>query len=152
MSEEKTQYTEDYLRQIDVHELLPQQEPFVMIGALTGFDDVRTVTETTISADNIFVDDGHFSASGLIENVAQTCAARIGFVNKFILHNGIQIGVIGAVRKLVINSLPAVGQTITTTVDTVSEVFGMTLAKATVTCDGEELLTTEIKISVREGE
>ena len=54
-------------------------------------------------------------------------------------------------RKLVINSLPAVGQTITTTVEIVSEVFGMTLAKATVTSEGEELLTTEIKISVREG-
>ena len=144
-------YSEDFLRQLDVHELLPQQEPFVMIGTLAHFDEVRTVTETTISADNIFVDDGRFSASGLIENVAQTCAARIGFVNKYILGNGIQIGVIGAVRKLVINSLPAVGQTITTTVEIVSEVFGMTLAKATVTCDGEELLTTEIKISVREG-
>ena len=144
-------FSEDFLRQIDVHELLPQQEPFVMIGAMTYFDEARTVTETTISADNIFVDDGLFSASGLIENMAQTCAARIGFVNKYLYNNGIQIGVIGAVRKLVINSLPAAGQTITTTVDIVSEVFGMTLAKATVTCDGEELLSTEIKISVREG-
>ena len=150
MSEMKT-YSEDYLRQIDIHELLPQQEPFVMVGTLKCFDEVRTVTETTIAAENIFVDDGHFSASGLIENVAQTCAARIGFVNKYILGNGITIGVIGAVRKLVINSLPAVGQTITTTVEIVSEVFGMTLAKATVTCEGEELLSTEIKISVREG-
>ena len=144
-------YSEDYLRQIDIHELLPQQEPFVMIGNLICFDEVKTVTETTIAADNIFVDDGRFSASGLIENVAQTCAARIGFVNKFILGNGITIGVIGAVRKLVINALPAAGQTITTTVEIVSEVFGMTLAKATVTCEGEELLSTEIKISVREG-
>lgn len=122
-----------------------------MIGKLTHFDETRTVTETTIAADNIFVDDGRFSASGLIENVAQTCAARIGFVNKYILNNGIQIGVIGAVRKLVINSLPAAGQTIVTSVETISEVFGMTLAKAMVTCNGEELLTTEIKISVREG-
>ena len=144
-------FSEDFLRQIDVHELLPQQEPFVMIGSITYFDETRTVTETTIAADNIFVDNGLFSASGLIENVAQTCAARIGFVNKYIHGNGIQIGVIGAVRKLVINSLPAAGQTITTSVETISEVFGMTLAKATVTCDGEELLSTEIKISVREG-
>ena len=145
------EYTEEFLRQIDVHELLPQQEPFVMIGTMTHFDETRTVTETKIAADNIFVDDGRFSASGLIENVAQTCAARIGFVNKYIQGNGITIGVIGAVRKLVIKSLPAAGQTITTSVETISEVFGMTLAKATVTCDGEELLSTEIKISVREG-
>ena len=145
------EYTEEFLRQIDVHELLPQQKPFVMIGTLTCLDEVRTVTETTIAADNIFVDNGLFSASGLIENVAQTCAARIGFVNKYIMGNGITIGVIGAVRKLVINSLPAAGKTITTSVEQISEVFGMTLAKATVTCEGEELLSTEIKISVREG-
>ena len=30
--------SEDALRSIDVHELLPQQEPFVMIGTLVHFD------------------------------------------------------------------------------------------------------------------
>lgn len=138
------------MRTIDVHELLPQQEPFVMIGCLTHFDEVRTTTETTIAEDNIFVDNGRFSASGLIENVAQTCAARIGLVNKYLLGSGIQIGVIGALKNLTVLSLPSVGQTITTTVDTVSEVFGMTLAQAEVTCGGEVLLTTEIKIGIRE--
>jgi predicted hotdog family 3-hydroxylacyl-ACP dehydratase len=145
-------YTEEQLRAIDIHELLPQQEPFVMIGCLTQIDEVRTVTETVISPQNIFVDDGQFSASGLIENIAQSCAARIGFVNKFILHNDIQIGVIGAVKNFQVLSLPKAGQTINTTVDTVSEVFGMTLAKATVTCEGEVLATTDIKIGVRSEE
>lgn len=145
-------YTEEQLRAIDVHELLPQQEPFVMIGCLTQIDEVRTVTEMVISPQNIFVDDGQFSASGLIENIAQSCAARIGFVNKYILHNGIQIGVIGAVKNFQVVSLPKAGQTINTTVDTVSEVFGMTLAKATVTCEGEVLATTDIKIGVRSEE
>lgn len=145
-------YTEEQLRAIDIHELLPQQEPFVMIGCLTQIDEVRTVTETVISPQNIFVDDGQFSASGLIENIAQSCAARIGFVNKYILHNGIQIGVIGAVKNFQVVSLPKAGQTINTTVDTVSEVFGMTLAKATVTCEGEVLATTDIKIGVRSEE
>lgn len=145
-------YTEEQLRAIDIHELLPQQEPFVMIGCLTLIDEVRTVTETVISPQNIFVDDGQFSASGLIENIAQSCAARIGFVNKYILHNGIQIGVIGAVKNFQVVSLPKAGQTINTTVDTVSEVFGMTLAKATVTCEGEVLATTDIKIGVRSEE
>ena len=123
-----------------------------MIGCLTQIDEVRTVTETVISPQNIFVDDGQFSASGLIENIAQSCAARIGFVNKYILHNGIQIGVIGAVKNFQVVSLPKAGQTINTTVDTVSEVFGMTLAKATVTCEGEVLATTDIKIGVRSEE
>ena len=60
--------TEQDLRQIDIHELLPQQEPFVMIGTLTHFDRTLTVTETEVNANNIFVDNGHFTASGLMEN------------------------------------------------------------------------------------
>jgi len=143
------QPTEAFLRGIDIHTLLPQQEPFVMVGCLIQIDEKSFATETQVKAENIFVDDGCLSASGLIENIAQTCAARIGFVNKYILQKGIQIGFIGAVRNLEILSLPQVGQTITTKVEVVEEVFGMTLAKATVTCEGETLVTTEMKIALK---
>jgi predicted hotdog family 3-hydroxylacyl-ACP dehydratase len=142
--------TEAWLRSIDVHELLPQQEPFVMISRLTHFDEVTTKTETDIQAENIFVEDGRFSASGLIENIAQTCAARIGYVNKYILKKGIQIGFIGAVRNLEVTALPQVGETIVTSVDVKEEVFGMTLAEAVVTQGDRTLVTTEIKIAIRE--
>ena len=122
-----------------------------MVGCLTQIDEVKCMTETLVKAENIFVDNGSFSASGLIENIAQTCAARIGFVNKYILQKGIQIGFIGAIRSLEVLSLPKVGQTITTVVEVVEEVFGMTLAHATVTCDGMVLVTTDIKIALKEG-
>lgn len=149
MKSDFKQPTEAFLRGIDIHTLLPQQEPFVMVGCLIQIDEKSFATETLVKAENIFVDDGCLSASGLIENIAQTCAARIGFVNKYILQKGIQIGFIGAVRNLEILSLPQVGQTITTKVEVVEEVFGMTLAKATVTCEGETLVTTEMKIALK---
>jgi len=101
--------TEQDLRQIDIHELLPQQEPFVMIDTLVHFDQTLTVTETIVRADNIFVDAGYFSATGLMENIAQTCAARIGYVNQYILKKGIQLGFIGAVRNFEVLGLPKVG-------------------------------------------
>lgn len=144
--------TEESLRNIDIHELLPQQEPFVMVGKLTAFDEKRTVTETFIKEDNIFVCDGVFSAPGLVENIAQTCAARIGYVNKYILNKGIQLGFIGAIRNLEITGCPKVGDTITTCVMVIDDVLGMTLANAVVTCNGETLATTEIKIAVKEAE
>jgi predicted hotdog family 3-hydroxylacyl-ACP dehydratase len=144
--------TEESLRSIDIHELLPQQEPFVMIGKLTAFDEKRTVTETVIKEDNIFVSNGVFSASGLVENIAQTCAARIGYVNKYILKKGIQLGFIGAIRNLEITGFPKVGDVITTCVTVIDDVLGMTLANAVVTCNGETLATTEIKIAVKEAE
>lgn len=142
-------YTEEYLRSIDVHEILPQQEPFIMIGRLTHFEMSTSTTETEIVATNILVDGGGLSASGLLENIAQTCAARIGFYNKYVLHEDVQVGFIGAVRNYVIHSLPLVGSVITTKVDIVEEVFGMTLATAEVRCGKNILATAEIKLSVR---
>jgi len=145
-------FTEEQLRAVDIHELLPQQEPFVMVGSLVHIDETITITETPVSPENIFVDDGMFSAAGLIENVAQTCAVRIGFVNKYIDHRDIQIGVIGTVKKFRALALPKVGQVIVTRVEKISEILGTTLCKAVVTCGDQTLVTTDIKISVREEE
>ncbi len=144
-------FTEEQLRAVDIHELLPQQEPFVMVGSLVHIDETTTVTETRISPDNIFVDDGFFSATGLIENVAQTCAVRIGFVDKYINHCSIQIGVIGTVKKFRALALPKAGQVIVTKVEKISEILGTTLCKAVVSCGDQTMVTTDIKISVREG-
>ena len=122
-----------------------------MIDTLVHFDRTLTVTETTVKADNIFVDNGRFSASGLMENIAQTCAARIGYVNKYIMKKGIQLGFIGAVRNFEIVELPKVGDTITTHVEVKEEVFGMTLAEAYIECQGKTIVTTEMKIAIKEG-
>lgn len=142
--------TEEFLRSIDIHTLLPQQEPFVMVGTLTHFEMTKMVTELVIPEDNIFVNDGKFSASGLIENMAQTCAARIGYVNKYILMKSIQLGYIGAIRNMQVNELPKVGDKIVTTVNIREEVFGMLLADATVMCGDKLLVSTEMKIAEKE--
>lgn len=121
-----------------------------MVGTLTHFEMTRTVTELVIPEDNIFVNDGKFSAAGLIENMAQTCATRIGYVNKYILLKGIQIGYIGALRNMQVFELPKVGDKIVTEVNIREEVFGMTLADATVKCGDKLLVSTEMKIAVKE--
>jgi len=140
------------LNDIDIHELLPQQEPFVMVGKLIHFDMEKTVTETTVSYDNIFVEAGVFTASGVIENIAQTCAARIGYVNKYILNKGIQLGFIGAIRNLQLRRCPKVGETIQTSIQTIEEIFGMTLVKAIVRTNEKILAESEMKIALSEVE
>lgn len=141
--------TEELLRTIDVHTVLPQQEPFVMIGVMTHFELTTSTTQTPIREDNVLVSDGCLSASGMMENIAQTCASRIGYYNKYVLHNAVQVGFIGAIRNYEILQLPPVGAVITTRVDILEEVFGMTLAHATVTFDGKTAATAEIKLAVR---
>lgn len=144
-----TEPTETFLRDIDIHTLLPQQEPFVMVGQLVHFDNVLTATETTIAPENIFVEQGAFTPSGLMENIAQTCAARIGYVNKYILQKGIQIGVIGAIRGFSVEDLPRVGETIRTEVTVEQEVFGMILASATVSGPRGRVAECTMKIAIR---
>lgn len=146
------QPSKEFLRTIDIHKLLPQQEPFVMTGTLIHFEMNKLVTEFVIPEDNLFVNDGKFSAAGLIENMAQTCAARIGYINKYILLRGIQIGYIGAIRNLEIKELPSVGNLITTEVNIQEEVFGMLLADANVKCGDKVIASTEMKIAVRDEE
>ncbi len=144
--------SETSLRAIEVHELLPQQEPFVMIDRLVGFDATTTVTETDVRPDRFFIENGHWTAAGLVENIAQTCAARIGYVNKYILKRGIEIGYIGAVSGLRILETPAVGTMLTTRVVVMEQVLGMTLAKAQITCQERLIAETQMKIAVHQRE
>lgn len=123
-----------------------------MVGKLTHFDMEKTVTETKVTDDNLFTENGIFSPSGVIENIAQTCAARIGYVNKYILKKGIQLGFIGAIRNLRLHRCPKTGETIQTTILTIEEIFGMTLVKATVCVDDEVLAESEMKIALSEVE
>jgi len=137
---------------IDIHELLPQQEPFVMVGKLCHFDMEKTITVTEIASDNIFVENGVFTASGIIENIAQTCAARIGYVNKYILKKGIQLGFIGAIRNLDLYRCPKIGEVVETSIITIEEIFGMTLVTATVKVGDEVIAESQMKIALSEME
>lgn len=146
---ESTSFSEEYLRSIDVHTILPQQEPFVMVGNLISFSSESATTETEIKSTNIFVDNGCFSPAGMMENIAQTCATRVGFYNKCVLHNEVQLGFIGAVRNYIIYDLPPVGTTIQTTIEILKDIFGMTLANAKITSGDKIFAEAEIKLSVK---
>lgn len=53
-------------------------------------------------------------------------------------------------RNFEVFDLPKVGDTIITRVDVKEEIFGMTLATASIECQGKTLVTTEMKIAVKE--
>lgn len=134
---------------IDVGALLPQRPPFVLVDTLVHFDDAVTVCRYTVPDGGIFSDGGRLCASGLVENIAQTCAARLGFINTYILKCGVQVGFIGAIRDFRVYREPAVGEVLTTTIRVEESVLGMTLASATVCVGREKVAETSIKIAVK---
>ena len=134
--------------QINILELLPQRLPFVMIDKLLYYDDGTTITKLNVRSNNIFVENEILSESGLIENIAQTCAARMGYINKYIYKNPVKIGFIGSIKNFIIEELPKVGDELKTTIEVISEVFAITLVNAKVETNSKLLASCEMKISI----
>lgn len=136
------------LEQIDIHELLPQREPFVMVDKLVYFDEKTTTASFLVREDNLFVENGRLNACALAENIAQTCAARLGYVNKYILKRGIQIGFIGAVKDMKVIDTPVVGDVLTTTIHVLEQIMGLTLVTAVIRIGDRVVTTAEMKIAL----
>jgi predicted hotdog family 3-hydroxylacyl-ACP dehydratase len=136
------------VEQINIEDLLPQRRPFIMLDALTHFDQVITRTRMKVKADNIFVENDQLTESGIIENIAQTCAARMGYINKYLNSDKVKIGFIGSIKDLIINKLPKTGDELKTTIEVMSEVFSITLVNAKVEAGDKLIATCEMKISL----
>lgn len=137
------------LRKIPIENLLPQRKPFIMVDCLTEYGPEGAAAEFYITEDNIFTDNGVFSCYGLVENMAQTCAAMIGYYSRYVLGKDVCIGVIGAVRNVRIYGLPEAGRTVTTVIEVVTEVFNVKMVKArTSYSDGTLLAEGTLKIAL----
>ena len=134
--------------QINILELLPQQPPFVMVDKLLHYDDKTTQTTLIVRKENLFAENGALSESGVIENIAQTCAARMGYINKHIYKKPVKIGFIGSIKNLIIEELPQIGEKLITTIEVVNEVFAITLVNAKVEIGNKLMASCEMKISI----
>ena len=131
--------------QENIIEYIPQRAPIVMIDTLEFCEGAVTTTRFEIRKDNLFVKDGFLQEPGIIENIAQTAAAKAGYEVK---KHGAEpmVGFIGAVKDLIIHDLPKVGETLETTVTLKMEVMGVTLIEGKSTCNGTEIASCEMKI------
>ena len=110
-------------------------------------DETKARSSFLISKDNIFVEDGRLSEPGLVENIAQTAAARSGYLSKIekkILH----IGYIGDVKNLEIASLPKINSTLETEIIIKNQIFDIIVIAGKVTCNNKLLAQCEMKIFI----
>ncbi|MBW8684084.1 3-hydroxyacyl-ACP dehydratase [Chitinophaga rhizophila] len=126
---------------------IPQRTPIVMISGILEVKDNITRTGLQIAADNLFVEEGVLKSPGLLENMAQTAAARVGYVA---LQEGtpVPIGFIGAVKDFEVFAFPPAGSFIETTTEIQSQVFNATMVAAKVTLDGRLMAQCELKIFI----
>lgn len=131
----------------NITNFLPHRPPFLMVDNLILASAEAFESDFFIEEDNILVRSGYFEESGLIENIAQTCAAGFGFQDH---ENGgeTKIGFIGAVSKLEVFDLPQVHSKINTFVTPMHQLGNIFLVKGENYCNGRKLLECEIKIVV----
>jgi predicted hotdog family 3-hydroxylacyl-ACP dehydratase len=136
------------ISQLDIYTLLPQQPPFVMVDRLVYNDKVFTKTELLVREDNLFYQEGKLTESGVIENMAQTCAARMGYIRSILNKGDIKMGFIGSISDLHLYQLPKLGDLLETRIEIRSEIFNITLVQAKV-CVGK-ILIAECNMKIAE--
>ena len=135
---------------VGILELIPQRPPIVMVDSFFGIEENCSYSGLTVTSDNIFCEAGKLQEPGIIEHIAQSAAARIGFIYT---RQGAQVplGFIGSVDKLRIYDLPEVGMKLFTEITVVQEVFDITLIAAQVKADEKLIAECRMKIFIKKG-
>ena len=129
-------------------ELIPQRTPIVMIDKVYDADKTAAATGLLIKEDNIFCKEGYLQEPGIVEHIAQSAAAQIGYFCKL---NNITppLGFIGAIKNLKINCLPSIGSELKTIITVLHEVMECTIISGKVFCNDEQIAECEMKVFIQ---
>ena len=127
-------------------ELIPQRPPMVLVDRFEGIDaeGVSTTGYTVVPA-GLFVAGGRMSECGIIEHMAQSAAARIGWCCRA-EGRPVPVGFIGAVSRLELHDLPRTGVHLRTRLRIVQEIGPLSLAEVRTEADGRPLAEGNLKI------
>ena len=130
-------------------ELIPQRPPMVLVDRFEGIDaeGVSTTGYTVVPA-GLFVAGGRMSECGIIEHMAQSAAARIGWCCRA-EGRPVPVGFIGAVSRLELHDLPRTGVHLRTRLRIVQEIGPLSLAEVRTEADGRPLAEGNLKIHLQ---
>jgi 3-hydroxyacyl-[acyl-carrier-protein] dehydratase len=126
---------------------IPQRDPMVMVHDIVDANEEVATTQFEILPDNIFVSDGLLHEPGLVENIAQSAAAQMGYAYQ---SKGmpVPIGYIASIKDLTIHSLPPVGAILTTHTRVTNQVMEVTLVQGLIKLNGTPICSCEMRIFV----
>jgi predicted hotdog family 3-hydroxylacyl-ACP dehydratase len=127
--------------------LIPQRPPFVMIDKLLYSNETITQTSLLITEKNIFTENEEFCEAGLMENIAQTAAARAGYI-ACLENKPVSAGYIGAVKNLEIRCLPKINDELITEIKIENHVFDVIMISGCAYCKDKIAATCEMKIFI----
>ncbi|MDN5395229.1 MAG: hypothetical protein L0G39_00515 [Chryseobacterium sp.] len=131
-----------------VESLIPQRFPFVMVHEIMEYNEENLISGFEIKEDNIFVQEGIFQASGLIEHQAQSVALHTGY-KYYLLGKDAPTGYIGAIKSFEAETLPETGDRLTSEVAILNEVMGVTLVDVVTKLNGTIIAKSQMKTAVK---
>lgn len=132
-----------------VTDYIPQRPPMVMVDGLLDHTSTSCTSCFKIETENVFCKNGLFHEPGLIENIAQTAALHSGYMAKS-QNTEINKGFIGAVKRLKINELAKVNDTLTTTISILNQVMSAAIVKGVVHINDKLIAVCEMSIFTQE--
>ena len=130
-----------------VESLIPQRFPFVMVDSIAEYSESHLVSGFKPVEENIFIQDGTFQASGLLEHQAQSVALHTGY--KFYLSGKeAPTGYIGAIKSFEVITLPKPGDQLTSEVSILNEMMGVTLVDVITKINDEVIAKSQMKTVV----
>lgn len=118
-----------------------------MVDTFVYTDEAHQYSTLKVTGENILVDKGFLTEGGLVENIAQTAAARMGYLCR-LEGKPVPAGYIGAVQNLEIIALPEVGDQIKTDITVTHQVFNATLITGRVLQNETLLAQCDMKIFI----
>lgn len=128
----------------DIASYIPQRPPFIFIDTIEDVNETMARTRFTITNECPLVTGSELPLAGMIENMAQTCAVRMGHLA------GNKIGYIGAIKSMETKLLPHIGQTITTEVRLIQEVLNISMMECSTYLDNEQIASATLKLATVE--
>jgi predicted hotdog family 3-hydroxylacyl-ACP dehydratase len=126
---------------------IPQRPPFVMVDEIIYSGETITRSKFYVKPNNIFVENGFLKEPGLIENIAQTAAAREGIISQN-ENKPVRVGYIGAIKNLVITGFPRINDEIRTEIKIENQVFQVILISGKIVCNEIVIAQCEMKIFI----
>lgn len=131
-----------------IESLIPQRAPFVMVHELSEYSESHLISGFEIKEDNLFVQDGTFQASGLIEHQAQSVALHTGY-KYYLLGKEAPTGYIGAIKSFDAEILPKTGDQLKSEVTILNEIMGVTLVDIVTKLNGKVIAKSQMKTAVK---
>ena len=127
---------------------IPHREPFIAVHEIIRASEDAAETQFEIETGSVFEINGAISEAGLIENMAQTAAAQMGYYCRQ-QNLPVPLGYLASIKHLVVHFLPLAGTIVKTSVAISNRIMDVVLLDAIVRQKDRDVCRCEMRVFIK---